>query len=170
MAADWGRIQISARIVQWPCVCPCCGGQPDTQLGLFHTRTWGKRVVHQETKEWSIPYCAQCVRHAAARTTAINAMTLAITVPLLSLAALLLIRSQTILVISLLASAVFLVCFVPLWLWKASVAEEALTKHCCSKGHAARFLGWNGTVQTFEFGSPDYREAFRAANPGKCLD
>jgi hypothetical protein len=49
-------------------------------------------------------------------------------------------------------------------LWKGSHPT------CSAMEAACRYSGWYGSVHTFYFHNSRFAEAFRDANPGKCLD
>lgn len=42
-------------------------------------------------------------------------------------------------------------------------ARAACAPSCCNVGEAAAFLGWHGTVNAFDFASPQYAAAFMVA-------
>ena len=56
-------IRVSARILDWPFLCPCCGDVPDTTRIFTHTNQRGQRFVRVTNENWSIPYCYQCNEH-----------------------------------------------------------------------------------------------------------
>jgi len=52
-------------------------------------------------------------------------------------------------------------------------AMSTVAKYCCrqcdNKAPAVRYLGWYGSIQTFEFDNPDFAEAFANTNSGKLV-
>lgn len=56
-------VKISARLIHFPLVCPCCMERADTTVELSAVRERGVRVVRSEEKGWEVPYCQQCLRH-----------------------------------------------------------------------------------------------------------
>ncbi len=57
------HIRVSARILDWPFQCPCCGDLPDTSQTVTHTHKSGQRFVRITNENWSVPYCLQCAKH-----------------------------------------------------------------------------------------------------------
>lgn len=169
--AHWTQLKISARIISWPKRCACCFSVTDTTLSVVHTRTWGKRVRHSESRGWKIPYCDSCIRHAHAHhistVTRFLGWFLAVAAGLIAVSA----KEEPQVLIPCLIIGVLLVmvCF-SISLTHSAATKSSLTSGCCSREQSARFLGWDGTVQTFEFARPDYVALLRSANPGKCLD
>jgi hypothetical protein len=60
---EWVKVQVSARILEWPQQCACCCGPPDMTWEASSTRHTGKRVIREQTKSWEVPYCSRCVGH-----------------------------------------------------------------------------------------------------------
>ena len=168
--ASWRTLQISARIIEWPSVCPCCDRKADARLAISHTRTWGKRVVHSETKEWNIPYCGGCISHARAHTTAMTTLACAFLLPIIIAGAVALFgREYFVELTGIIGGGIFFICGI-IWLTKSSTASRMSSPACCTRGYAAKFNGWDGTVQTFQFAHDDFENGVRALNRGKCLD
>lgn len=59
----WAEVKISARIIQWPRLCVCCGREPDTSISVTSTRNRG------EQKSWQVPYCSGCLEHVSLQST-----------------------------------------------------------------------------------------------------
>src|SRR3954466_11843198 len=60
------QIEVSARKLEMPGICACCGDPATDQLPVSSSRTKGKRVVRTETVVWHFPYCVQCIAHVHA--------------------------------------------------------------------------------------------------------
>jgi hypothetical protein len=56
-------IRVSARILDWPFQCPCCGDLPDTTQVVTHIHRTGQRFVRITNENWSVPYCLKCTEH-----------------------------------------------------------------------------------------------------------
>ena len=56
-------IRVSARILDWPFQCPCCGDLPDATRVVIHTHRSGQNFVRITNENWSVPYCLQCAEH-----------------------------------------------------------------------------------------------------------
>jgi hypothetical protein len=55
------RASFSARVLHFPGLCCCCGRpNPTTYYTAWHTREKGVRVVREETKHWKFPLCSEC--------------------------------------------------------------------------------------------------------------
>lgn len=53
-------ITLSARKLDFPTACACCGGPPNAVYDAVLRRTRGK---HREDRVWSVPYCSNCIAH-----------------------------------------------------------------------------------------------------------
>jgi hypothetical protein len=58
------RVQVPATVLRWPPFCACCNGPADAQLPLNAPVTSGKKGK-APAKEWAVPYCSECLGHAA---------------------------------------------------------------------------------------------------------
>lgn len=56
-------IRVSARILDWPFQCPCCGDLPDATRIVIHTHRSGQNFVRITNENWSVPHCLQCAEH-----------------------------------------------------------------------------------------------------------
>lgn len=56
-------VKASARVLDWPFECPCCGAEPDARFLSGFVMRNGHRVIHQPTDRWTIPYCSACAEH-----------------------------------------------------------------------------------------------------------
>jgi hypothetical protein len=70
---QWFPIQVSARVLQWPNQCACCGGPSNTHLAVTYTRAEGVKVIRTDTKTWETPYCQSCLDHMQAAEAACEA-------------------------------------------------------------------------------------------------
>jgi hypothetical protein len=59
-------VRISANVIRWPQICPCCSADADARVEVTSTRYTGTRVVRSQTKGWELPYCRACLRHVDA--------------------------------------------------------------------------------------------------------
>jgi hypothetical protein len=59
-------VRISANVIHWPRLCPCCSANADASVEVTSTRHTGKRVIRSQTKGWQVPYCRACLRHVNA--------------------------------------------------------------------------------------------------------
>src|SRR5213075_2713015 len=57
-------VEVSARKVTVPYLCPCCCGVADSALAVSFTRVTGERSMRETTRELDFPYCSRCVRHS----------------------------------------------------------------------------------------------------------
>jgi hypothetical protein len=157
------RVDVSAKIVSFPQVCVCCLGPPDRPL-----------VSLARGKSWSLPHCGRCAMHAATFRSATN-------VSLMWLAAggvasvgamgVLSIAVSPVLGVSA-AVVVGIATFVVAY--RAHEARHAAARAMCSPSCGsvvgpARFAGWHGHVQTFDFANAHYAARFMAANREKLL-
>jgi hypothetical protein len=54
------RVRCTARIIQWPTVCACCGDPPARMLPI-QSGQWSGSCI--ERRSWDIPYCRPCAKH-----------------------------------------------------------------------------------------------------------
>lgn len=54
------RVQVPVNALRWPPVCACCCGPADAQLPAAVLRRAGPAAV-----KWAVPYCSDCLGHAA---------------------------------------------------------------------------------------------------------
>lgn len=143
------EIHVSARKLSFPRQCACCGASPQIEYRVTAVRVTGKRVIRTQSASWSIPYCQNCLRHASIWPKPWGGLTWAL---------------------------VLFTCF--LWLpvqllLDASArkrARELCSPACCTPGPAAAYLGWNGTVESFDFTSVPFAFEFILANRGRVLN
>jgi hypothetical protein len=57
------RVQVSARTLNWPQKCACCGGPANTTLRLRQTRFAGPQGEPHREGYWEAPYCTDCLAH-----------------------------------------------------------------------------------------------------------
>jgi hypothetical protein len=60
------RVVVSARHLELPSICVCCGATPNRSLVAKATRIGARTKQGIETKEFEFPVCARCVEHHAA--------------------------------------------------------------------------------------------------------
>src|SRR5688572_2002993 len=58
-------VEVSARKITVPYLCPCCCGVADTALAVSFTRVTGVRSQRETTRELDFPYCSRCIRHSS---------------------------------------------------------------------------------------------------------
>lgn len=188
-------VQISARIIRWPDICACCCRQADTSVQISSTRVTGKRVIHEQTKSWDVPYCQRCLDHvqAAKQLSQFSMFVMHWSVVLGSIGgfiaflALLVVAGETLIpsAVILALTAVVVVASFSRCQRKyrrdknekeARRAElkrrldSLLSPDCSQKGRfAAQYDGWYGTVHTFYFSNGTFADRLERANPGKCL-
>jgi hypothetical protein len=193
------RVQISARMIQWPDVCACCCQAADTRVEVSSTRTTGKKIIRSTTKTWNVPYCRRCLEHIDAskdlqshsRFVLHPSLVIGVAGGLLALLvfALALTASVPLALVPGVATLVLTVAALLLTYegfqekyQRALAAKKAerdrlqrgldalLSATCCAETYiAAAYQGWHGTVHSFIFSSQQFAAAFEQANPGKCL-
>jgi hypothetical protein len=137
------HVHVSARRVAFPHHCACCGAPPNTQYIASHTRVTGTRVVRTHSASWQVPYCAGCIAHVQAWPGSWGCGTWCI---------------------------ILMTCF--LWLpvqlfLDASSKKRAYSlcgSSCAVPWAAATYLGWNGSVESFDFASTQFAFEFMLSN------
>lgn len=161
-------LRVSARKLEFPAACPCCGVPADSSFDAQHVRKRGKRVVRSETYAWTFPYCRVCLEHVR-RVRGINMFAggagfLAIVAgAALGLALGYLLTGAGIGVAA--GGAAY-------WLVRrrrlAAASAEARSSCICA-GPAVIYNGFHGTVHEFEFASRAYAETFERENERKVV-
>lgn len=160
------QIEISAAKISFPGACACCGGPGETELSVSATRSRGKRVVHTTSKTWAFPYCRRCVEHVEKWDSGANAFTLALTV------------GGILAVLSLWSSAVLAALVVVVAVAGGLALQSAehrkaaamCSPSCVQASRAVDYLGWSGSLHTFEVSSPRYASEFLQANLKKVVN
>jgi hypothetical protein len=161
------RVQVSAKILNWPRSCACCLENATAHLRAAASRTTGKKVQHTTTSWWEVPYCDVCLAHKAKFDKAQWAFAPFVFLGVIAwIGVSVLAERQS---IGLLAG----VALVLLGIWpyrKAIDSARAAMKPCCAAERAAvQYVGWHGTFHTFVFTNRDYLNHFLAANSRKTM-
>jgi hypothetical protein len=154
-------VEVSARKVTVPFLCPCCCGVADTALAVSFTQVTGERSMRETTRELDFPYCSRCVRHsrwwsAAARAGIAVLAAGALAGVAAGIAAGALAAAGVGAAACALAVAVALVL--------AAKARSSCCPSCSGPGPAVTYHGWADHVQTFSFASRRYAAAFAEQN------
>ncbi len=159
-------ISLSARILNWPKLCACCGKRPDTKLNASFTRVKGKRVIRTDTHSWEVPYCSKCVDHVSKANSANTILIIFVLIGIVSIVWSLVAKVY----IATVLSAIFMLAGYKFYRYEIEEAESLMSKKCGSLGKAVKFNGWYGTVQYFTFENKDYAGMFANMNSKKVLD
>jgi hypothetical protein len=154
-------VEVSARKITVPYLCPCCCGVADTALAVSFTRITGERFMRETTRELDFPYCTRCVRHSRQWSAAWRAA-----------AAVMAFGASTGVVagvgfgaavgVGVAAAACAIAVAVGLVL--RSKARASCCPSCSGPGPAVTYHGWADHVQTFSFASRRYAAAFAEEN------
>lgn len=163
------QVSVSAQRVSIPHQCACCGDNPDTEITVSASRTTGKRVVHTRTNSWAFPYCSRCLQHVAVYNSRNLIGFLGV---ILGLILLLVLRQN--LFLGILA---LLVCTIPAILVQRTKnrerqekLKELVSANCTTPARAVTYIGWQGSVQHFDFASQEYATKFMRANQSKLIN
>lgn len=161
------RVDVSGAILNIPDECACCGAPPNTDLSISKTRSWGKRVIHTECKEWKMPYCTRCLEHGR-RSDEASAFARMSTVVSLGLAS--------------------LGWYLASWYWALIVGAGPIAitvlvygqflqrsraysnAGCVGLGWAVSYIEWSGTLHSFDVGSDRFARDLMAANQNKLVN
>jgi len=164
-------VEVSARKVTVPFLCPCCCGVADTALAVSFTRVSGEypavqlpqrpRTLRETTREIDFPYCSRCVRHSwwwAASWRAATAVMVCGTVASVAVG----------IVVGVVAGgavgvgASVLAAIVDLAL--RAKARAACCPACIGPGSAVTYHGWIDQAHRFSFVSRRYAAVFAEQN------
>lgn len=154
------RVEVSARLIEPPHACVCCRDEPTTKIRADATRDKG------DTKSYAFPACARCARHSEAWVSAWTSIKvgMGLTIVLAPLAAcgfggtagaltaVIGIGGSLALFFTLLTSA------------------NGLRTRGCAGARPVVFVGWHGTVLTFDFASWAYAVQFAKAHHRKLVN
>jgi hypothetical protein len=154
-------VEVSARKVTVPYLCPCCCGVADTALAVSFTRITGERFMRETTRELDFPYCSRCVRHsrwwsAAWRAAAVVLVCGAIAGAGIGVIVGAVVGAGVIVGASVLAAIVGLAL--------RAKARAACCPACIGPGQAVTYHGWVDQVHSFSFASRRYAAAFAEQN------
>lgn len=154
-------VEVSARKVTVPYLCPCCCGVADTALAVSFTRITGERIMRETTRELDFPYCSRCVRHASWWTTASRAAGAVMACGVIAGVA-------VGLGVGALPGAGIAVLAVALAMLVGFALRAKARAECCPScagpGTAVTYHGWADHVQAFSFVSRRYAAEFAEQN------
>ena len=161
------EVLVSAKTISVPRRCACCGAASDSEMEVTASRTTGTRVVKTRTNSWAYPYCSRCLGHVK-EIESVGAATTACFVggALCGLIVGLAVSGGVGLGLAVIAFVVGAI----LESQRKSRIRDQLPSECSTAGRAVRYLGWNGTVQVFDFVSAGYAAAFASANRSKLVN
>jgi hypothetical protein len=178
-------IRVSAKILRWPPVCPCCGDKADASLEIK------ARKVNEEGeaqyRSWEVPYCSTCLKHirlfkrferAQSEGMAVQVLTWLLCAAAIAGLVYFAVESKMFWLCVFAVPIACLAAFCSYRFYQSGLATteaaehaalEAQTPRCCLSERAVDYNGWNGSVHEFTFYSTDYAKAFVAANAKKVI-
>lgn len=170
------RVSVSARLIDFPARCACCGDPHDRCVRATADRSG-------ESRGWPVPYCDRCLRHHEAGPVLREATERARSATVwLTVCALLSLASVALAAVSPCGVPLLVTCLVLagiFWLlrrsrvsWRDEVGREltrTFRRGCACEGPAVRYEGWSGSVHTFRFSSEAYAADFERLNLAKVV-
>src|SRR5262249_36844694 len=151
------RVYISARKLAFPTLCACCLQAADSQWIATATRTSGKRVVRTQSRRYAFPYCTRCVSHLQLWESADSGLVLIATLSLFGALfvwfALNFAAAVGLFVVGSLIGAIFRQS-------RRGKADSMTSTGCVASKNAVSYLGWDGSIQMFDFASEDFAAEF----------
>jgi hypothetical protein len=161
------HVDVSGKVFSIPRHCACCGGAPDAELDASATRTTGVKVVRSQTHTWTFPFCSACVHHVRTWNNAsATFQRVAIGGAALGVVALFVVNIRAAVVVA--AIGLILGLVLAARIRKQAVAQ--CSADCACAAQAVQFLGWDGTLNSFEFASRTYGAVFLIANRAKLVN
>jgi hypothetical protein len=154
-------VEVSARKVTVPYLCPCCSGVADTELAVSFTRITGEHFMRETTREIDFPYCSRCVQHSRWWNTAWHAAAAMMTCGVIAGVAIGL-GAGALIGAGVAAAAGALAAGVGLAL--RAKARASCSPACSGPGPAVTYHGWSDQVQRFSFASRRFAAAFAEQN------
>jgi hypothetical protein len=161
------KVDVSGAILRFPEECACCGACPDTDLAISASRSWGKRVIRTEEREWAVPYCARCLEHVR-RSRDAGTFARAATVFSIALAAITGYLEAWYWGIGLAVGLIALTIFIYGRLLKR--AESYSNHDCVGLDYAISYGGWSGSLHSFEIASSKFARDFMLINERKLVN
>lgn len=166
-------VKVSARLLAFPNLCCCCGTTGATEkYSATATRTTGKRVIKTTDNTWNFPICEKCLAWIVATREASARKSLFIFSMLLALVSLLYSINQTgssALAYSILAVLVTIAGgSLELLRRQNKLCSEIRPPNSCS-AVPVHYLGWQGSVHTFDFSNVEFSNRFMVANSKKLV-
>lgn len=161
------QVHISGQFITRPHECACCAGIPDREIDATARRTTGKRVKRTQEKTWSFPYCSACMAHKQKWDGAIGALFAGIGVGVV----LILwgwVAKTLAFALPLALLLVGVACLVTYFGIRA--ANALRHEDCTSASATVRYLGWNGSVHSFDIDSEYFALALMHANRTKLVN
>ena len=156
------RVEASGNQFTFPQQCVCCESEPDRYLTVSASKSSGQRVVRTKTNTWDFPYCSRCLNHIEAANTALKLAGIVIVIVVIIAWSL---GGWSGTIFGALGAVGALILYVKL----IANANKTLRSSCVGLGKAVGFIGWDGTHQVFEIGSPKYAREFMIANKRKLI-
>lgn len=160
-------VEVSARRITVPYLCPCCCGVADTAFAVSFTRVTGRPPAHETTREIRFPYCSRCVRHSRWWSMARYATALAMACGIVAALATA-VAFDALIGVGVAAAANALAVAAGLAL--RARARAACAPPCTGPGPAVTFHGWAEQVQRFSFASRRYAAAFAEQNEHSLIN
>jgi serine/threonine protein kinase len=148
-------VEVTGDQIGWPDRCACCFEPSDAALRIQHSMPGGLFGLFEDTREWDVPYCSQCVEHVQLEASPPGGN-------LGGAIAGTLIGGPIGLLIGLGSAAASVMGAVN----HRSKLEGLLRPSCVAVGPAVAYRGWYGDTHAFTFLSRDYADAFQRQNGG----
>jgi len=161
------RVDVSGVTLRMPEECACCGARPDADLTISASKSWGKRVIHSEAKIWEIPYCKGCLQHCQR---AFDARTFARIATVMSIILGLLVGYLSSWYWAILTGAALITLTILVFGRMLRAAEQFKTPDCASLHQAISYLGWSGTLHSFDIHSNRFAHDFMLSNQSKLVN
>lgn len=139
------RVSVSAKVLNMPTVCACCGLPADRTFRATAVRVEGKRVIRTRTAAWEFPQCAACARHDEEWPDA---------------------SAGAVFWLTLLTCGIYLY----FYLQRRKRAHALCSPGCAAPRQAVQYFGWHGTVHHFDLHSPVFTREFVVANDKKVVE
>jgi hypothetical protein len=179
-------VEVSGRQFVFPFKCVCCLAEPDHEFELSSTRITGSRVIRTQTRSWNVPVCDRCSAHDKAFREAGRWGALLWTGGILGLLiGLALLIQMVAFLVGQDATAPHPIAAIA---WTGAgiaaiqyqrtrtrdgraLARELRSPQCTADTFLqSRYLGWSGSVHSFEFASSQYALAFMRDNRSKLVN
>lgn len=158
-------VEVCSRIFDYPNECPCCGGEPDSELAITFKAS-ARTMAADSARKLLFPYCRHCVEHVSVWQA--GSMTSALLTLVGFIGGLVVGFTGTgwyglIVFLGFIGLASFITSI------SQSRARIRCQPSCATPAKAVTFFGWSGSTSTFGFSSPTYTARFAEQNASSLV-
>lgn len=162
----WVTVEVSAKLLNPPPACACCGTSTGSYQNVSIAKTRGQRIVRvTSSQQWAFPCCDRCLLHG---NTWKPASTIVVEVLVAWVLAAVVIWASPLLGVVLGGGAS--IAIIALGHRRRERAKALRTQNCSHYLLPVAYLNYYGSIHRFAFSSQSYAVAFARANAKKLVN